>query len=59
MIYLFHIIVLRIYGLVTKIPATKFMDDLWIIKYLVVTCGAIIMVAVWNKMNAEWARRKQ
>ena len=59
MIYLFHIIVLRIYGLVTKIPAIKFMDDLWIIKYLVVTCGAIIMVAVWNKMNAEWARRKQ
>lgn len=59
LIYLFHIIVLRVFGLVMKIPAIKFMDDFWIIKYLVVTCGAIIMAVLWNKMSVGWIRRKQ
>lgn len=59
MIYLFHIIMLRCYGLATKMKPFRTLEKLWVVEYIMVTIGAMIMVVLWNNVNMKWIRRKK
>lgn len=48
MIYLLHIVVLRVYGLASKISFFKFLEDKWIIEYIIVTACAVVLTLIVN-----------
>ena len=51
MIYLLHIVVLRVYGLASKISFLKFLEDKWIIEYIIVTAGAVVLTVLVNAVK--------
>ena len=53
MIYLLHIVVLRVYGLASKISFLKFLADKWIIEYIIVTAGAVVLTLIVNSVKQK------
>ena len=58
MIYLLHIVVLRVYGLISKISFLKFLDDNWIIEYIVVVIGAVVLTMIVNAVMKLFRSKK-
>ena len=58
-IYLWHIIILRATGLLAKISYFRFIDNYWIVKYLLVVLGAILTVILTNALLSRIYRRKK
>ena len=58
-VYLWHIIMLRGIGLLAKISYFRFIDNYWIVKYLLVVLGAILTVILTNALLSRIYRRKK
>ncbi|PWJ70783.1 fucose 4-O-acetylase-like acetyltransferase [Ruminococcaceae bacterium R-25] len=59
MIYLLHILVLRVCGLAAKISCLKFLEDIWFIEYIVVVAGAVVLTLIVNAVKQKFTRRKR
>ena len=59
MIYLLHILVLRVCGLAAKISCLKFIEGIWFIEYIVVVAGAVVLTLIFNAVKQKFARSKK
>lgn len=57
-IYLWHIFMLRLYGVITKISIFKRFEKMWPIEFLIVAAGAILLTYIWQKMLQKTSRGK-
>lgn len=49
-IYLWHIVFLHVYGMMTKFSFLSFLDEFWLIKYIIVISCSIIVTLVFEKL---------
>ena len=58
MIYLLHIFVLRVYGIAAKIRFLKFLEKAWVIEYIAVVTGAVVLTILVNICKKRFGSKK-
>lgn len=57
-IYLWHIFMLRLYGVITKISVFKRFEKTWLIEFMFVVAGAILLTCIWHRIPQNTSRGK-
>lgn len=57
-VYLWHILVLRVFGIITKTRVLHRFETMWGIEYVFVLVGAVLLTLLWGKILKIVRRNK-